>query len=255
MRQKMAFYLEDIETTVGRTINLVILGLILLSSAIFVIETYPISDDIIPIFKAIDLGIMIIFTLEYCLRLWCAEDRLKFLFSFFSLIDLMAIIPLFLGIVDTRFLRILRWFRILRLIRLWSFEVAIFQISTADGVIFARIFLTLYSIVFIYSGLIYLVEHEANQAGLENFFDALYFSIVTMTTVGFGDITPLSKGGRILTLLMIITGVTTIPWQVGDLVKQLVKTANRVTIVCTKCGLSLHEEDANYCKICGTKLM
>ncbi len=242
MREKIAFYLEDIETTVGRTINFVILGLIFISSAIFVMETYPISDDIITIFNAIDLGILIIFTLEYCLRLWCAEERLKFLFSFFSLIDLIAIIPLFLGIVDIRFLRILRWFRV-------------FQISTADGVILARILLTLYSIVFIYSGLIYLVEHNANRSGLGNFFDALYFSIVTMTTVGFGDITPLSEGGRILTLLMIITGVTTIPWQVGDLVKQLVKTANHVTIVCTKCGLSLHEEDANYCKICGTKLL
>ena len=118
----------------------------------------------------------------------------------------MPIIPLFLGIVDTRFLRIFRWFRILRLIRMLEFETTLFGIRRKDNIIFAQIFLTLYSIVFIYSGLIYLVEHDSNPDGLHNFFDALYFSIVTMTTVGFGDITPLSERGRILTLIMILTG-------------------------------------------------
>ena len=82
----------------------------------------------------------------------------------------------------------------------------------------------------------------------------MYFSIVTMTTVGFGDVTPISEIGRLLTVLMILTGIALIPWQVGDLIKQIIKTANVVERICSGCGLDLHDEDAKFCKICGKKL-
>ena len=75
-----------------------------------------------------------------------------------------------------------------------------------------------------------------------------------MTTVGFGDITPLSDQGRALTLLMILTGVTFIPWQISDLIKQLLKTSSKVEKKCYDCGLSWHEADAKYCKNCGVQL-
>ena len=84
--------------------------------------------------------------------------------------------------------------------------------------------------------------------------DAFYFSIVTMTTVGFGDVTPISEIGRLLTVLMIFTGIALIPWQVGDLIKRLVKNTTQVEIVCAGCGLAFHDVDAGFCKRCGTKL-
>jgi len=75
-----------------------------------------------------------------------------------------------------------------------------------------------------------------------------------MTTVGFGDVTPVSEGGRLITVLMILTGIALIPWQLGDLIKQLVKTANQIQTLCPTCNLSFHDADAQFCKLCGTKL-
>ena len=255
LREKIAHYFEDVETPEGIALNGAILGLILLSMGIFVAETYSLTESLKIWLHDIDIVILIIFSIEYLIRFWYAESKLTFFFSFFSIVDLLAILPLFLGWLDLRFIRILRWFRLLRLFRFFKFEVSLFKIPSEDGVIFARIILTLFAIVFVYSGLIYQVEHQVNSQHFRNFFDALYFAVVTMTTVGFGDLIPLSEAGRVVTLLMILTGILVIPWQVGDLVKQFIKTINKTNISCPNCQLTFHDRDANFCKICGTKLL
>ena len=254
MRKKIAFYLGDIETPVGQVINLLLMGLILLSSAIFVVETYPISHSVRTILNAIDQLILVIFLVEYLLRFWCADSKIKFILRPFALIDLIAILPFLLGVTNIRFIQMFRWFRILRLIRFIKFNTFFLKINNEDGIIFIRILFTLFTIIFVYSGLIYQVEHRVNAEEFGTFLDAFYFSVVTMTTVGFGDVTPLSEGGRLLTVLMILTGIALIPWQLGDLIKQFVKTANQVEAVCLGCGLPFHDKDAQFCKICGTKL-
>jgi voltage-gated potassium channel len=254
LRKTISLYLEDIETPIGITFNLIVLGLIFLSLAIFVAETYPIPKSVQIWLDNIDIAILVIFTIEYLVRFWCAESKIKFVFSLFSIFDLIAIVPLIIGVMDIRFIRIFRWFRLLRLIRFLEFKISIFKFETEDGVILTRILLTLFSIIFVYSGFIYQAEHSVNPTVFRNFFDALYFSIVTMTTVGFGDVTPVSESGRFLTVLMILTGILLIPWQVGELVKQLLETTNQVQKGCSGCGLLIHDFDANYCKICGTKL-
>ncbi len=254
LKEKIAFYLEDIETPIGLVTNLLILFFILLSAGIFVIETYPINSEIKDILHLIDLGILVVFTFEYILRFWSANNKLKFVFSLFSVIDLIAILPLVLGLMDTTFIRIFRWFRILRIIRFWKLEILLLGIKADESIVFVRIFLTLFSLVFVYAGLIYQVEHSINQVGLKNFFDAFYFVVVTMTTVGYGDVTPLSEPGRAMTLLMILTGVLFIPWQLSELIKQVLKTVNVVEIQCKNCNLSRHDPDAQFCKQCGTKL-
>jgi voltage-gated potassium channel len=253
-RKQLEFYLEDIETPVGRTVSLIITGLILLSSASFVVETYPLSEPIRIKLQTLDTLLVVVFAVEYLLRLWCAENKLKFIFTFFSIVDLLAILPFFMGFINVSFIRIFRWFRILRLIRFLELKKSIFRISSEDGVIFSRIIFTLLAIIFVYSGLIYQVEHPSNPESFGTFLDAVYFSVVTMTTVGFGDVTPISETGRFLTILMIVTGIALIPWQLGDLIKQLVKTANQVENVCGGCGWSAHDANAKFCKMCGTKL-
>lgn len=254
LRQKVSFYLEDIETPIGIFINLAIASLVLLSSGIFVAETYPIPDAVREQLNIIDSVILVVFAVEYVLRFWCAEQKFKYFFSLYSAIDLIAILPFFLGVTDISFIRLLRWFRILRLIRFVEGTALFGRVSREDSTIFTRILFTLFAIIFIYSGLIYQVEHPINAAGFKTFLDAFYFSVVTMTTVGFGDVTPVSEAGRLLTVLMILTGIALIPWQIGDLIRRLVKTSTQVETQCSGCGLALHDPDAQFCKICGTSL-
>jgi voltage-gated potassium channel len=253
LQQKLRFYLEDIETPLGKVINLTITGLVLLSSAIFVAETYPIPVSVRAKLEAIDSVILIIFIVEYVLRFLSAEKKFRYLFSLYSLVDLIAILPFLLSSWDIRFVRVFRWFRILRLIRYIEGRTIFGYVSSEDSAIVTRILFTLFTIIFVYSGLIYQVEHPINPDSFKTFLDAIYFSVATMTTVGFGDITPTSQLGRLLTVLMILTGITLIPWQLGDLIKRFVKTT-QVEIQCPTCGLALHDEDAQFCKACGTSL-
>ena len=253
-RENTAFYLKDLQTPLGKVINLTIVILVMLSSSIFVAETYYIPKSIYLVLNAIDVLILNIFAVEYLLRLWSAKNRIQYIFSIYSIIDLIAILPFFMGAIDLGYIRLLRWFRILRLIRFVDRKFLFGHITTEDGAIFTQILFTLFTIIFVYSGLIYQVEHPVNSEVFTTFVDAMYFAIVTMTTVGFGDVTPISEMGRLLTVLMILTGVALIPWQIGDLIKRIVKTANEVETICCGCGLDLHDEDAKFCKICGTQL-
>ncbi|WP_066423844.1 ion transporter [Anabaena sp. 4-3] len=252
-RKQTEFYLTDLETPIGKAINLTIAALVLLSSGIFVAQTYNIPDDVRMQLDVIDKIILVIFAIEYAVRLWSAAHKINYILSFYAIIDLMAILPFFIGWVNISFIRLLRWFRILRLIRFIDKRFLFSRVSTEDSVILIRILFTLFAIIFVFSGLIYQVEHPVNSL-YKTFFDAFYYSVVTMTTVGFGDVTPISELGRLLTVLMILTGVTLIPWQVGDLIKGLVKTANQVETVCFGCGLAFHDQDAKFCKRCGTNL-
>lgn len=254
LKQLIGFYLEDVETPVGRAITLIITGLVVLSSAIFVADTYTIPATVRTNLDLIDTVIIVIFSIEYLLRFWCADNKIKYFFSAYSIIDLLAVLPVFLGMVDISFIRLLRWFRFLRLIRFFKSRTLFGRINTEDSLIFARILFTLFAIVFVYSGLIYQVEHPVNPQVFRTFLDAFYFSVVTMTTVGFGDVTPISEAGRLMTVMMILTGIALIPWQLGDLIRQLLKTSNQVKTQCPTCGLALHDTDAQFCKLCGTCL-
>jgi voltage-gated potassium channel len=257
--QKISFYLDDLATPMGKLINIAIAFLVIASAASFVAQTYEISEITRHRLNLLDDIILGIFVLEYFLRFVCAEQKLKHLFSLYAIIDLVAILPFFLG-SDVAFIRLLRWFRILRLLRLVESK-SLFANKNEDIAILFRILFTLFAIIFVFSGLIYQIEHPSNPK-FHNFLDAFYFSVFTMTTVGYGDVMPRSDAGKLTTVLMVLTGIALIPVQLGELFKRLVQTANhrdRINdtmkeSVCSGCGLSLHDVDAQFCKICGTEL-
>ena len=258
--QKINFYLDDLATPVGKLINIAIAILVLASAISFVAQTYEISAITRHRLNLLDDIILGVFVFEYFLRLVTAEEKLKHLFSLYAIIDLVAILPFFLGAIDVTFIRLLRWFRILRLIRLVESR-SLFAHKTEDIAILFRILFTLLAIVFVFSGLIYQIEHPSNPK-FHNFLDAFYFSIFTMTTVGYSDVMPQSDAGKLTTVIMVLTGIALIPVQLGELFKRLVQTANQSDrtnemakkSVCSGCGLSLHDADAEFCKVCGTKL-
>ncbi len=254
LRQSVAFYLNDVTTPIGRGFCLTIVLLALISSAAFVAETFPIEQTWRSYLNILDISVLSVFVAEYGLRLWSAERKLSFLLSPNALIDLIVILPFFLGIADIRFVQIIRWFRILHVVRYLKDTNLFGLIHGKDGLILIRILFTLFSIIFVYSGLIYQVEHPINTDEFRTFLDAFYFSVVTMTTVGFGDLIPTSHLGRLLTVFMILTGIGLIPWQVGDLIKQLVKTSSQRLQPCPACNWQFHDPDALYCKKCGTLL-
>ncbi len=254
LRKTINFYLEDIETPIGKVINLTITGLVLLSSAIFVAQTYPLPEIVRSRLDLLDTMILWVFAIEYVVRWWGAENKIKHVFSLYSIIDLLAILPFLIGTFDIQFIRVFRWFRVLRLLRFIEGKTIFGYVSSEDSRIFARILLTLFIIIFVYSGLIYQTEHPKNPEKFGTFLDAVYFSVATMTTVGYGDVTPTTETGRFLTILMILTGIALIPWQLGDLIKRLVKTTNKVEMICPGCNLAYHDADAQFCKACGTKL-
>ncbi len=252
-RQRIAAALDDLDSPLGRLVNGAIALLVLLSAGIFVALTYPLPDSVRDWLNAIDNAVLGLFVVEYALRWWCADRKLQYLFSLYAAIDLVAILPFFLAI-DTKYLRLLRWFRFLRLVRLVGDRRSFGRFAGADGVLFGQVLFTLFAIVFIFSGLIYQVEHTQNSEHFQTFLDAFYFSIFTMTTVGYGNVTPTTDAGRLLSVLMVLLGIALIPVQLGELLKRLVKASDRVEIPCPTCGLGVHDVDASFCKACGTPL-
>ncbi|MEL6354315.1 MAG: ion transporter [Cyanobacteria bacterium J06627_28] len=254
LREQVREAFDEGKAGVGLWVNGAIAVLILLSAILFALRTYPLPDTVQLSVKIADQIILTLFTLEYFIRLWSAKKPLRFIFSLYGLIDLLAILPFLLGALDIRFLRLIRWLRILRLARFFEQKTWFGRLNGSEGLIFGRILFTLFSIIFIYSGAIYQAEHETNGENFGTFLDAVYFAVVTMTTVGFGDITPVSEAGRGLTIAMILTGIALIPTQVGNFIQQFTKVQNSVRVTCPSCELLGHEDDAQFCRRCGTKL-
>ena len=95
-------------------------------------------------------------------------------------------------------------------------------------------------------------RYKDNPGEFKTIWHALYFAIVTLSTVGYGDVTPISSWGRGITVMMILSGIALIPWQLGKLVKIMFDASRKTSIKCRKCGMIEHDMDALFCKICGT---
>jgi len=261
LKDRLRFYLVDSQTRVGKLIDISIISLNLIVCLLFVVETYSISEATQTILWRLELIIVFVFVIEYIARLYAASSRIKQLRDIYSIIDLIAILPTLsllilplmgvsLNIGFIKLLRSLRVFRIFRFLRFTADPHFFFGSITQPLLRVFRLILTILTIFFIYSGLFFQVEHQLNSK-VNNFGDAFYFSVVSLTTVGFGDITPLSEGGKWVTVFMILTGIVLIPWQISLMIKEWVLIAGKKEIVCSECGLRYHDKDASHCKHCG----
>jgi voltage-gated potassium channel len=192
--------------------------LIVLSIVTFSIETIPnLKPQTREILQSIELVSVLVFTLEYVLRIYVADKKLKFIFSFFGIIDMLAILPFYLSFgIDLRSLRALRFVRLFRLFKLVRYNKALKHFAKAVKIAKEEILLFLFitSILIYLSAVgIYYFEHDAQPEQFSSIFDSLWWAIIRLTTVGYGDIYPITIGGRIFTffILMIGLGIVAIP--------------------------------------------
>jgi voltage-gated potassium channel len=260
IRSFLHLHLDNYESLHGRRIEGTLFFLNFLAVALFILSTYQFSDTINFIIGGAEVFLVSIFLMEYIGRMWVAKKKMKHFFNPYSLIDLASILPIIVHFADLTFFRVFRILRLFRMLRVLRFQRIFKSKDTLFGklneseLIIIRIILTIFTIILISSGLIWTVENSVNPGQFSNIWEAIYFVIVTVTTVGYGDITPISGLGKFLTVATILSGIALIPWQLGKLIKVLMMEVTKTKIKCPNCHLEEHDLDALYCKNCGTKL-
>ena len=218
MKEKLRIIIEDNTSPYGKVFDFFIQFLIILSLIAFTIETLPNnSENTINILKSFELFCVIIFSIEYVLRIFVSKKPFNYIFSFYGIIDFLAIFPFYLrGSYDLRALRAFRIFRIFRALKLIRYNKALNRFSIAAKIVKEEIVLFLIvTVIFIFlaSAGIYFFENEAQPKVFTSIFHSGWWAIVTLTTVGYGDVYPITMGGKIFTffILLIGVGIVTIP--------------------------------------------
>ena len=216
--EKLRAVIKDTSTVKGKIFDYFIQALILLSLLAFTIETFPDNSKVtIELLNIFEFLCVIIFSIEYLLRVIVSKKPLKYIFSFYGVIDFLAIFPFYLkSIYDLRALRAFRIFRIFRALKLIRYNRALNRFNIASKIVKEELilFLILTSIfVFIASAGIYFFENEAQPENFSSVIHSGWWAIVTLTTVGYGDVYPITVGGKIFTTFIVLIGVgiVTIP--------------------------------------------
>ncbi len=216
--QSVKTIIEDISSPGGRVFGFCIQTLIIISIISFSMETLPdLSQGTHDLLRIIEIVTVAIFSVEYLLRIVVADKKSAFIFSFYGVVDLIAILPFYLTVgLDLRTLRIFRLLRLLRLLKLARYSRALDRMYRAFQLVRTDLALCMMAaMVFIYLSAvgIYYFENPAQPEQFKSVFHSLWWAVATLTTVGYGDIYPVTVGGRIFTfvILMIGLGIITIP--------------------------------------------
>ena len=206
---------EETDTRMGKVFDLTIQILIVVSAVSFAIETLPgLSSTTIRLLAISEAVIIGVFTAEYLLRLYLSQKKLSFVFSFYGLIDLAAVLPFYLALgLDLRSLRIFRLARLAILLKLFRLSKAARRFQLAFKLVKEEILVFgLFSLALIYLSAvgIYHFEHEAQPEVFVSVFDGIWWATVTLTTVGYGDVVPITTGGKVFTFFVFIVGLSMI---------------------------------------------
>jgi len=272
------------DTPAGLGFDLTLLVFILLSVAVVCIETLPDLKTYVTWFLIAELAFTAVFTLEYLTRLWCVQRPSDYAFSFFGIVDLMAILPSLLAAVwflmgnfasenffeefakdfvfgnasyaVIRSLRLLRVFRLLRVGKLeresGELAGAIWKARSNVVVFLGTVMIT----VIIAGAMMYEIEKFAeDESQIHSIPEGIYWAIVTMTTVGYGDIVPQTVAGKLVSALLILIGYSLIIVPTGFVSAEVVsnRAKFRNGMVCPECHHRGHDTDAIFCKMCGAK--
>lgn len=219
---------ERHDTPAGKIFDLVIQTLIIISLFTFSLETLPdLSTGSRAILGWAETVIVILFSIEYALRVYVADRKTGYIFSFYGIVDFLAILPFYLAIgLDMRTLRALRLLRLFRLFKLARYNAAIdrfvkaFSIAREEIIIFAMV--TIILLYFSATG-IYYFEHEAQPEVFASIFHSMWWAVTTLTTVGYGDMYPITVGGRVFTFVILIIGLGIVAIPAGLLASALNK--------------------------------
>lgn len=206
------------DTAAGRAFDLIVVALIVYSMITLSIETLPkLSDTSAQLLRISEIVVTLLFTGEYILRVAASEKKFEYIFSFYGIIDLLAIIPFYLSLgVDMRGLRAFRLFRIFRVLKIARYSKAMNRFGKA--LVLAReeavLFMLVTAILLFLSAVgIYYFEHQAQPENFKSIPHSLWWAVATLTTVGYGDVYPVTAGGRVFTfvILMIGLGIVAVP--------------------------------------------
>ncbi|QAA83134.1 ion transporter [Aequorivita sp. H23M31] len=250
----------------GKLFDIVLLILILVSVLIVMLESVTaINSKYHQYFLVIEWVITILFTIEYITRIIVVQKPAKYIFSFYGIIDFLSTIPLYISLIffGTNYLitiRALRLLRIFRILKIGRFIGEGNQLRKALMESRVKIFIFIFAVIIIaviFGTLMYLVEGE--ESGFENIPVSIYWTIVTLTTVGFGDIAPITAVGQFLATLIMILGYGIIAVPTGIVGARYFKNSKEDFVhvnsqSCQNCGVSKHRDDAKYCYNCGENL-
>ncbi|MFK7827405.1 MAG: ion transporter [Oligoflexales bacterium] len=254
----------EAETKAGRFFDVILIICILASVlVIFADSIAPLRAQYGDLLVNIEWGFTILFTCEYFLRLYCIRNPGAYALSFFGLIDLFSILPTFISVfvpgtqylLVIRILRVLRVFRVLKLVKYLGEAQNLKNALQASAKKIVVFLVGIFTLVVILGSIMYLIEGEQN--GFTSIPRSIYWAIVTITTVGYGDISPQTVVGQALASLVMIVGFGIIAIPTGIVTAELtsmqhMKGSSRT---CTYCSEEGHDTDAVFCKYCGEKLL
>src|SRR5215207_899247 len=253
----------EADTRAGRAFDVVLIGLILLSALAVMLESIRgVRERYGAELYAAEWGFTILFTLEYVLRLASVRRPLRYAASFFGVVDLLAIVPTYLSLLVpgshyllvVRILRLLRIFRVLKLAEHLTEADVLMRALRASRHKISVFLLTVLTMVVIIGTLLYVIEGE--EHGFTSIPVGIYWAVVTLTTVGYRDISPKTPVGQTLAAVVMIIGYGIIAVPTGIVTVEIAQAARKPvsTQSCPECSAQGHDADAVYCKYCASKL-
>lgn len=264
LKRKLYIIIFESDTHAGKLFDVILICCILFSVLLVIAESLKgLPAYLTTPFIILEYLFTAFFTFEYLTRVYCSPHPRKYIFSFFGIVDLLATLPLYIGIIfpGARYLLIIRAFRLIRIFRVFKLFnflnegerllTALRESSKKIAVFFLFVVILVTSI----GTLMYMIEGTRPNSQFSNIPNSIYWAIVTMTTVGYGDITPATALGKFLSALVMLIGYTIIAVPTGIVSVSMMKEYKRkLDRECPHCHRPGHEDNAKFCKYCGSNL-